>query len=263
MISDHLQNIKGLIVDMDGVLWHDTEPIGDLPVIFTKIDELGFKLILATNNATRNVEEYHAKLRGFGVELEDWQVINSAQAVGFYLQRKFPDGADVFVVGMPSLKSTLASFGLRIVSDNHSTVDVVVGGLDFDLTYNKLRHASLLIQSGSLFVGTNPDATFPTPHGFTPGAGTVIGALEIASGKKAVIIGKPEPGLYSMALERLGTTPEETLAIGDRLETDIAGAQSAGIHSALVLSGVSTRSQGEVFSPGPDIIANDLTELIL
>ena len=262
MISDHLQNINGLIIDMDGVLWHDSEPLGDLPAIFSRINKLGFKLILATNNATRNVDEYHAKLRGFGVELEDWQVINSAQAVGRFLQQKYPDGADVFVVGMPSLKSTLASFGMRIVSESQPNADVVVGGLDFELTYNKLRHASLLIQSGSFFVGTNPDATFPTPHGFTPGAGTVIGALEIASGIKAKIIGKPEPGLYSMALGRLGTTPHETLAIGDRLETDIAGAQSAGIHSALVLSGASTRSQAENYSPRPDIIAKDLTELI-
>lgn len=261
MIFDHLPNIRGLIIDMDGVLWRDTEPIGDLPAIFERIFEYGLKMILATNNATRTVTQYHEKLRGFGVELEDWQIINSAQAVGNYLQQKYPDGASVFVVGQPSLKTTLTNYDMRIVNEDELDVDVVVASLDFSLTYKKLSHASLLIQSGSLFVGTNPDVTLPTPKGFVPGSGTVIGALEIASGVKAKILGKPEPGLYEMALERLQLAPGETLAIGDRLETDIVGAQKAQIHSALVLSGASTLWQAQDFQPQPDIIAQNLMEL--
>jgi 4-nitrophenyl phosphatase len=262
MISTHLQNIKGLIIDMDGVLWHDTEPLGDLPAIFEHIQATGLKVILATNNATRTIDEYHKKLRAFGVNLADWQVINSAQATGIYLQQKFPDGADVYVIGQPSLKNTLAELGFRIITEGAQVADVVVASLDFDLTYEKLKHASLLIQSGSEFVGTNTDASLPTPDGFIPGAGTIIGALEIACGKKAKIIGKPKPDLYQIALERLQLKPEETLAIGDRLETDIAGAQAAGIHTALVLSGASTRAQAEDFYPQPEIIAMDLKDLV-
>jgi 4-nitrophenyl phosphatase len=262
MISTHLQNIKGLIIDMDGVLWHDSQPLGDLPAIFDQIHASGLKMILATNNATRTIEEYHQKLRGFGVELADWQVINSAQATGIFLQQKFPEGADVYVVGQPSLKKTLADLGFRIISECGDSADIVVASLDFDLTYEKLKQASLLIQHGSYFVGTNTDASLPTPDGFIPGAGTIIGALEIASGKKAKIIGKPEPDLYKIALKRLQLAPEETLAIGDRLETDIAGAQAAGIRTALVLSGASTYEQAQKYNPQPDIIAKDLMELI-
>ena len=262
MISDHLPNTRGLIIDMDGVLWRDTEPIGDLRAIFDKIRESGYKLILATNNSTRTVTQYQEKLRGFGVEVEDWQIINSALAVGLFLQKEYPDGALVYVVGQPSLKSTLEKFNMRIVDESGTGVDVVVASLDFNLTYDKLRHASLLIQSGSFFVGTNPDVTLPTPEGFFPGSGTVISALEIASGVKAKILGKPEPGLYQMALERMEMTPGETLAIGDRLETDIAGAHNAGIHSALVLSGASTLAQARDYDPHPDIVAKDLTELV-
>lgn len=262
MISDHLPNIRGLILDMDGVLWRDSEPIGNLPAIFDQIRECGLRLILATNNSTKTLAQYQEKLCRFGVEVDIQQIINSAQAVGIYLQEKFPDGASVYVLGQPSLKSTLESYGIHVVDESEHKVDIVVASLDFNLTYDKLSHASLLVQSGSYFIGTNPDVTLPTPEGFVPGSGTVIGALEIASGKKAKILGKPESGLYEIALRRLQLAPDETLAIGDRLETDIAGAQKAGIHSALVLSGASTLEQAQEFHPKPDIIAKDLTELV-
>lgn len=257
-----IEHVKGLIIDMDGVLWHDNVPIGNLISLFKGIKALGLKYILATNNATRTVKEYHAKLNSFGVELEEWQVINAAQATGIFLQDKYPDGVRAYVVGQPSLKNTLGSYGVEIVDETQGDVDVVVASLDYDLNYPKLRHASLLIQAGAKFIGTNPDVTLPTPEGFIPGSGTVIGALEIASGIKAEMIGKPQPLLYQMALKRLSLNPEEVLAVGDRLETDIAGAQAAGIHTALVLSGASTRSQAENYKPAPEIIIDNFSTLI-
>jgi len=262
MISEHFNNIQALIIDMDGVLWHDTEPLGDLQKIFAYIKDQGYRFILATNNATRTVQEYHQKLERFGVSLEDGQIINSAQAVGIYLSEHRPQGNRVYVVGQPSLERTLEDYGLEIAGFDEPEADFVVASLDYGLTYDKLRHASLLIQEGAEFIGTNPDATLPTPQGFFPGSGTVIGALEIASGKRAKIIGKPEPLLYEMALNRLDVLPDNALAIGDRLETDIAGAQTANIHSVLVLSGASTRTQAERFVPQPEVIVKDLSELL-
>jgi len=262
MISDHLPHIKGLIIDMDGVLWRDTEPLGDLPAIFNQIKKSGLKMVLATNNATRSVGEYYAKLAHFGVELEDWQIITAAQAVGIYLRERYPEGCRVFMIGQPSLRETLETYGLMVVDEDKDNVEVVVASLDYGLTYNKLKHASLLVQSGCKFIGTNPDVTLPTPEGFIPGSGTVIGAVEIASGKKAKMIGKPEPLLYQMALQRLDLKPGETLGVGDRLETDIAGAQAAGMHTALVLTGASTLAQAHNFNPPPEIITQDLTGLI-
>ncbi len=263
MISEYLPGIKGLIVDMDGVLWRGAEPIGDLPEIFKRVKIMGLKVILATNNSTRTVEEYLAKLSSFGVDLEAWQVITSAQAVGLQLQKEYPDGCKAYVIGQPSLKSTLAGYGLTVFDNGEKNIHVVVASIDLNLTYHKLKHAALLIRSGCEFIGTNPDATYPTPEGLLPGSGTVIGALEIASGRKARMAGKPAPLLYKLVLERLGLAPEETLAVGDRLETDIVGAQAAGIHTALVLSGVSTQVQAHEFKLQPEIIIRDLTELIL
>lgn len=262
MISTKFPNVRGLIIDMDGVLWQDTLPIGDLPSIFQRFDELNLKYILATNNATRTIREYQEKLADFGVHLKAEQIIGSVEAVGTYLEERYPQGASVYVVGEPGFKQTLSHHNMRIVDESEKSADVVAVGLDFGVTYNKLKHASLLIQSGSEFVGANPDNTFPTPEGFIPGAGTLIGALEIATGKKATIIGKPEPLLFQIALKRLGLAPKEALVIGDRLETDIAGAQAAGIHTALVLSGASSYEEANAFIPKPEIIAKDLTELI-
>lgn len=262
MFMDDLSNVKGLIIDMDGVLWQDTVPIGDLESIFNRIRDLDLKFILATNNATRTVEEYLEKLAGFDVYLSDEQVINSAQATGIYLQEKYTPGTKVYVVGQPSLKQTLEHFGMVVCDDANNNIQVVIASLDYKLTYEKLKTASLLIQSGCEFVGTNRDRTLPTPEGFIPGSGTVIGALEIASGRKAKVIGKPEPLLYEMALKRLGLPPTETLAVGDRLETDIAGAQAAGIHTALVLTGASTLKQAQNFNPPPEIVTQDFTELV-
>lgn len=262
MISDVLPNINGLIIDMDGVLYRDTEPIGDLPAIFGRIRSEGLKFILATNNATRTVDEYLQKLSGFGVTLDDQEIITSAQATGIYIQAHHPGGCRLFVVGEPGLARTLEDYDLTVVSDPQDDVDIVVASMDLSLSYEKIKDAELLIRNGCEFIGTNPDATYPTPDGLYPGSGTVIGAIEIASGQKPTLIGKPQPLLYQMALRRLGLKPEETLGVGDRLETDIAGAQAAGMPSALVLTGAATLAQAKAFSPAPDIIVQDLSELI-
>jgi len=262
MIADYFPTVKGLIIDMDGVLWNDNEPIGDLPIIFNKINQIGYKIILATNNPTRTIEEYLKKLMNFGVKLEAWQVINSAQALGIFLKQKYPVGANVYAVGETSFKKTLAQHGMRIVDEEFANPDVVAASVDFQFSYEKLKHASLKIQKGSIFVGTNPDATFPTPEGLIPGGGSIIGAIQIASGQDPIIIGKPEPALYEMALSRLQLKPGETLAVGDRYETDILGAKAAGIHSALVLTGATSLEAVNGFNPQPDIICDDLWRLI-
>jgi len=262
MISDYIKGITALILDMDGVLWRDTEPLGDLPRIFEQITTLGYQVQFVTNNATKTVKEYIDKLSGFGVQASSDQILSAAEATGIFLKEKFPSQTKVYVIGQPSLKSTLSNYDMHIVDESEQDVQIVVASLDYDLTYEKLKHASLLIQTGCFFIGTNPDRTLPTPEGFIPGSGTVIEGLEIASGKKAKFMGKPEPLLYELALSRLGSSPQTTLAVGDRLETDIAGAQAADIQTALVLTGASSIEQAYDFSPNPDIIAESFEVLI-
>jgi 4-nitrophenyl phosphatase len=260
-IASLLPRIKGLIIDMDGVLWKDSQPLVDLPEVFATIQSLGLKLTLATNNATRTIYQYREKLASFGVALDSSQIINSVQAAGYYLQHNHPGGGKVYVVGENSLKETLAEFGY-LASEDESDIVAVVAGLDRTLTYEKLRQATLLIRKGVPFIGTNPDRTFPTPLGLVPGAGAVLAAIETATDVKPIIVGKPAPTLYRLAMERMETSPQETLVVGDRLDTDIAGGQELGCLTALVLSGISTHAEALAWNPLIDIITPNLRTLM-
>ncbi len=254
-----LTNIRALILDMDGVLWRGDQLLIDPPAVFERIARVGAKALLMTNNATRTVEHYFEKFARLGVRLAPWQVLTSAQAAAQYLRKKHPNGGTLFVIGEDGLLRTLKESGF-----DHGQRDplAVVAGLDRQLTYDKLRLATLLIRSGVPLVGTNPDRSFPTPEGLVPGAGAILAALEAASDVSPLIIGKPQPIMYRQALQRLGTRPEETLAVGDRLETDIQGAQACGCKTALVLSGVTTPQAAHAWRPPPDLIAPDLNAVL-
>lgn len=251
----NLNTIKGLILDMDGVLWRGSEPIGDLSTIFSRLYARGWRINLATNNATSTVSQYVGRLSSYGVHVEPWQIINSAIAVAQYLADRFPQGGPVFVIGESGLLSSLEERGFY--QDNQEAIAVVVA-MDRQLTYEKLRKATLLIRSGVPFIATNPDRTFPSPEGLVPGAGSILAALEAACYTSPVITGKPSPAMYQIALSRLGLAPIETLVVGDRPETDIAGAQAIGCHTALVLSGVTSKDDANTWQPAPDLIVEDL-----
>ena len=251
--------LRALILDMDGVLWKNYQPIGDLPAIFARIRALGLNFIMATNNATRTPAWYLDRMAQFGVHLEPWQVINSAEATAEYLRQRFPQGGPVYAIGEEGLLNALRRRGFTL--DGEEAL-AVVAGLDKHLTYEKIKRANALIRRGAPFVGTNPDRTFPTPQGQVPGAGTILAAIEAASGVPPIVIGKPGAAMYRLALARLGARPEETLVVGDRLETDIAGAQNAGCRAALVLSGVTSPAEAAQWQPAPDWIAKDLTTLL-
>ena len=254
-----LSGVQALILDMDGVLWRADQAIGDLPEIFRQIKARHLKVLLATNNSTRSVQQYLHKLAGFGVHIEAWQVINSSQATAHYLKEHYPQGGAVYVVGEEGLFQALAEKGFQHELER---VQAVVIGMDRQITYDKLKQATLLVRSGIPMIATNPDRTFPTPEGLVPGAGSIIAALEAATDVEAFVVGKPSKEMFKVALERLGTSAGETLAVGDRLETDIAGAQAVGCKTALVLSGVTTETAARAWQPAPDFIFSDLAELV-
>lgn len=259
MLLDHFPQLKALILDMDGVLWRGRQPIGNLTRIFTKIQSLGLKYTFATNNATGSIGQYVEKLRSFGVEVQPNQIINSPMAVAHYLKQLHPQGGPVYLIGEAGLIEALEEAGFYHFEDG---VLAVVAGLDRQFNYDKLRKASLLIQKGILFIGTNPDKTFPSAEGLTPGAGSILAAIETASGTPPLIMGKPYPHLFQLALEQMETQPQETLVVGDRLDTDILGGVNAGCKTALVLTGVTTFTDAESWQPKPDLIVNSLSELV-
>lgn len=257
--------IRGLILDMDGVLWKDTSPIGSLPQIFEHIRQRHLKVVLATNNATATTNEYLDKLIGFGVSLESEQIVTSSDAIAHLFLKEFPNKGAVFIVGENGVISALCDQGFHPITDPDDVTPViaVVGGIDRTLTYQKLSRATFHIRSGVPFYGTNPDATFPTPGGLVPGAGSILSAMETAGGVKPIVIGKPAPFMFELSARRMGLNKNEILVVGDRLETDIAGGQGIGCRTALVLSGVSSIQQAQEWTPQPDLIAADLAELVI
>lgn len=248
---------------MDGVLWRDETPIGDLPKNFSRIRERGWKFIFATNNGSRTPAQYVEKLSTLGVIVEPWQVITSALGVAEMLKREIPNGARVFVVGGEGVKIALQEQGFEIAPvETAESAQAVVMGVDREINFAKMSEAALLVRRGIPFYATNPDKTFPTPRGEIPGAGAWISVIVTATGVEPVYAGKPYPFMMEMALERLGATKEKTLVVGDRLETDIAAGQAVGCPTALVLSGVSTLEQAEAWRPRPSLIIQDLEALV-
>jgi 4-nitrophenyl phosphatase len=259
MTADLFSGIRALILDMDGVLWRSNEPLGDLPHIFKTLRDHGYQVILATNNSTLTVEMYLEKLRAFGVDLDAHQIINSGHAAANFLGCQYPEGGTVFMIGEAGLRQALAE--RNFIPGDSDPIAVVVS-MDRQLTYDKLAQATLLIRSGIPFIGTNPDRTFPTPTGLIPGVGAILAALETASYIKPLIVGKPEPEMYRFALDRLNLPAGQVLVVGDRVETDILGAQKLGCPTALVLSGVTSPDDARAWSPPPDWIGKDLTALV-
>jgi 4-nitrophenyl phosphatase len=251
--------IRALILDMDGVLWREDQAIGDLPWIFDKIKQLNWQVSLATNNASRSNAQHLEKLHRFGIDLKTDQVITSGEATANYLHQIHPEGGNVFVVGENGLEKTLAEYGFK---NSERDVLAVVASFDRQLTYDKLKRAALLVHTGVPLIATNADLTFPMPEGQVPGAGAILAAIVAATQVTPIIIGKPEPEMYRLAITRMHVPEESTLVVGDRLETDIAGGQKIGCQTALVLSGVSSRQAAEKWQPPPGWVVHDLTALI-
>ncbi|MFT3894713.1 MAG: HAD-IIA family hydrolase [Anaerolineales bacterium] len=260
MIPPH---IKALILDMDGVIWRSDTPIGDLPDIFRRIEEHGIKYVFATNNSTKSSEQYVERLKGLGVSAEAWQVVTSSQGAAHVMAQRFSQGTKVFAIGEDGVRLALEEKGFEIVSvENATEAQVVVMGLDRTISFQKASEAALLIRNGVPFYATNPDKTFPTPRGQIPGAGAWISVITTATGVEPIYAGKPFPFMMELSLERLGVRKEETLVVGDRLDTDIAAGQAIGCPTALVLSGISTKEQADEWKPKIDFIADDLSALV-
>ncbi|MEL7625666.1 MAG: HAD-IIA family hydrolase [Anaerolineaceae bacterium] len=263
MITDHFPMLKGLILDMDGVLWHDNKPLGNLPGIFDQIQDLGLDFVLATNNSAKTIEEYQEKLAGFGVVVKPERILTSAVATFFIVRNSHPGKHLIYIVGSQSFEKDARKRGFEVLPEGDKRqADMVIVGLDQKLTYSKIDYASRQVRSGAEFIATNTDATYPTPNGLAPGAGSMVAAIQTAAGKEPLVIGKPSPAMYIQAMKVMGLTADQVLCVGDRLETDILGAHRGGFHSAFLLSGVSTLEDLSKSDLQPDIIAENLTVLI-
>lgn len=258
-----LREAKAWIFDMDGVLYRGSEA---LPGVRELLDALTLRerqVMLATNNSMSTPQAYETRLAGMGIDVPAAAVITSALATRDYLQRTLPDGSGIYVIGMPALREQLfdgTTFHPVQYGEEHPAAVVI--GLDLNFTYDKLKAAHAALQQGAHFIATNADTTLPTEAGLVPGAGSIVAALAAASGRQPIVIGKPETPMLEMAMLRMGVRPEETVMLGDRLDTDILAGERAGMPTVLVLTGVSTREDLATAEALPDVVVSDLPSLV-
>lgn len=261
---DKINDLGGFIVDMDGVLWHGNNPIDGLVEFFTTLNELSIPYVLATNNSSLTQQQYVDKLAKMNVTMSADKVLTSSMAtVNYLLEHLSKDKRRAFVIGEDGLRQPLSDNGFTLSENYHVNppVDIVVSGLDRQLTWDKLATATLHINAGAEFYATNSDTSLPTELGDVMGNGGILAALEAVTGVKPISIGKPEPILYQQALALLGTDKANTIAIGDRLDTDILGAVNAGLRSILVLTGISSEQDILDVDYSPTWVMADIKEI--
>lgn len=254
-----ISGIRALVLDMDGVLYRGDTVIPGVPEFISSLDAAGIGYAMATNNSTLTPRQYVAKLGRMGIQVPESSVVTSGVATATYLRGKYPRGTRVYVLGMDALQQAIFDDGYFQSAD--ADVDVVVSGAHFELTYAHLRTACLCIRAGAAYVATNADTTFPSEAGLVPGSGAIVAALRAATSVDPLVVGKPSTALTESCLEILGVRSAEAAMVGDRLDTDILSGERAGLHTILVLTGVSTTE--EVLATGitPDITLDTLVPL--
>ena len=261
-----LQKYKTILLDGDGVLWRSNQPIPGIKPFFDLLNDLGVRWALLTNNNTRTAQDYIDKLENFGIPTDPSSVFTSSTVTADYLLENYGKDAVLHVVGMDGLTRTLKDAGFQFTIGEEipeNSVTAVVAGMDREINLQKITIAMRLIMDGADFIATNTDGSFPTPDGINPGTGTVIGALQFASGIEPYVVGKPQPAIFQTALKVLGSKIENTLMVGDRLNTDILGANKLGIQTAAVLTGVTSRDEINQSVIKPDFIFEDIRSLHL
>ncbi|MEU4290605.1 HAD-IIA family hydrolase [Kribbella sp. NPDC026596] len=239
-----LASYRGVICDLDGVVYRGPHAVpGAVPSLNSMIADQ-VPVVFATNNASRPPAAAATHLRELGLSDEGWSVVTSAQAAAAYLTDRLGPGARVLAVGGSGVTEALGEVGLKPVRVDEladgQPVEAVVQGAGLEVTWRDLAEVGYLAQAGALWVATNLDATIPTARGLAPGNGAFVGAVRATTPVSPYVTGKPGTALFDLACSRLGCDPSDTIMVGDRLDTDIVGARSAGVDSMFVLGGASS-----------------------
>lgn len=257
----------GVICDLDGVINRGARAVNGAPEALRAMVARGLRLVYATNNASSEPSEIASQLSALGAPVGADDIVTSAQAGARHLAAELPAATRVLALGGPGVTRAIEDVGLQAVSPaqaQRAEVDAVLQGLGRQLTVADFETAARHLGRGVTWVATNDDTTLPLEWGTAPGNGAYVGLLSDVVGRTPAVVGKPHPALYELATAHLGTRPERTLAVGDRLDTDIAGAAAAGIDSAWVLTGVDPPSA--LFAaprmPPPTYVLCSLVELM-
>jgi HAD superfamily hydrolase (TIGR01450 family) len=252
-----------VLLDLDGCLWVGDEAIEGAPEAVAALRDAGKGIAFLTNDVRHAPEDFVRKLWRLGFQAAVDEVVTAGAALQFVLADRNEPGA-AFVIGSQALVDHVADAGLRVVNNTEfaTRADLVVVGGHEAFDFRELRIATQAVLRGAELIGTTRDRTFPMPDGPWPGSGAVLAAVEEATGRRAErTVGKPEPDMYDAARDRLGDG--RYLAVGDRLDIDVAGARRAGIDAALLLSGIGTRAEADAANPRPRHVADSLAALVL
>jgi len=259
-----IDRYAGFIIDLDGVVYLLDEPIpGSLEVV-ERIQARGKPFVFLTNNSVATPGQYVEKLERLGLRVGTENVVSSSQAAARYLEiNQIARGRSAFVIGEEGLVSEVESRGLVVVEGAEGeSADFVFVGWDRRFTFDKLKVAVVAIRKGATYIATNTDATYPTPSGLWPGAGTIVAAVTTGAGREPIVVGKPNPLIVELALSRMGVSAERALLVGDRLETDIKAGISTGVDTMLVLTGVSTEEDIGITGIDPTHVGARLAALL-
>ena len=267
--------LRLVIFDLDGVIYRGREPVPGAAALVAALRERALLIRFATNNSMATRATYVARLLEMGVPVELAEIVTSTSATIDHLHAHLPEVRSVMAVGAPGMLEELRAAGFAATAAGDAvdasydggplegSFHAVIAGLDPSFDFRRLAAATTAVRAGAHFIATNADLRYPTPTGFLPGAGSIVAALRAASGEEPLVIGKPEPGIFSAILERAGVRPEEAVAIGDNPDADMVAAHRAGMRSILVLTGVADAALAATLDGErrPDQVARDPSEV--
>lgn len=251
-------DIECWLTDMDGVLVHENTPIPGASELLQQWRDRGNPYLVLTNNSIFTPRDLSARLRASGLIVPEESIWTSALATADFLHSQVPGGS-AFVIGEAGMTTALYEVGYVMTERDP---DYVVLGETRNYSFEQITKAIRLIGSGSRFIATNPDATGPSAEGPLPATGSVAALISKATGMEPYVVGKPNPMMFRSALNRIGAHSETTAMIGDRMDTDIVAGIEAGLHTILVLSGISDRAEIERYPFRPDEVLDSVADLV-
>ena len=255
----NLKNKKLFLLDMDGTIYLDNDLFDGTLDFLEYVKSIGGKYMFLTNNSSKSVDKYIEKLASLGIKSVEDDFLTSTNATVLFLNKK--SYKKIYAFGTTSFKEQLQDAGLTITDKLEDDVDCLCMGFDTELTFQKLEDACILLNRGVDYIATNPDWVCPTWYGFVPDCGSVSQMLYNATKRMPQFIGKPQPEMIYLAMEKSGYSKEETVIFGDRLYTDIASGVNAGISSVFVLSGEGTRKDLEESDVKPEFVFENIREI--
>ena len=256
----NLAEKKLFLLDMDGTIYLDEDLFDGTMDLLAHVKKIGGRYLFLTNNSSRSVDAYVQKLGRLGIEAQKEDFLTSTDATILYLKANYP-GAKVYAFGTTTFKEQLVQGGIRITDRLEDDIDLLLCGFDTELTFQKLEDSCILLGRGVPFIATNPDWVCPTWYGYVPDCGSVCRMLTTATGREPLFIGKPQPEMALLAMERFGYEKRQTMMIGDRLYTDIASGINAGIDACFVLSGEGTMEDLKTSDVQPTMIYENIRAL--